>query len=355
LTESLSTLKKLLNYILPLVCKDFNIDTFKIYFLGLILQERWFSAHGISKRTTTKSLWQIYDTLNVRINWQLILYKLADLIITMFFGSDWYLVTDGSPLRQEHAKYRITKKGIISVKEMKNVPHNELISLSLTNGTVYIPLDFRIWTSKKVTKPSLYKKKTDLFLAMMYQFVLRHIPIKTILFDNGFAAKRILRWLNSHEFTWITRLKSNMNVKIDGKKCKIGDLGLEEGESTVLTISEVEGDVKIVCSKYKDEIVYIATNSTDIDNEALIEMYKRRWKVEVFHREAKQQLGLENIRMRNWVKLQNHVGFVCLSYAILSVLRAESNGTITDAKNIVHGLIYQTHDAHERLVLKLAC
>lgn len=273
----------------------------------------------------------------------------------MFFGSDWYLVADGSPLRQEHAKYRITKKGIISVKEMKNVPHNELISLSLTNGIVYIPLDFRIWTSKKVTNPSGYKKKTDLFLAMMYQFVLRQIPVKTILFDNGFAAKRILRWLSNNSFIWITRLKSNMNVRYNEKKCKIGDLELKEGESAVLTISEVQGDVKVVCSKYKDEIVYIATNQTDIDNTELIELYKKRWRVEVFHREAKQQLGLENIRMRSWVKLQNHVGFVCLSYALLSVLRAEFNGTITDAKNIVQDLIYQKHDAHERLVLKLAC
>lgn len=117
-----------------------------------------------------------------------------------------------------------------------------------------------------------------------------------------------------------------MNVKYNGKKFKIGDLGLDEGESVILKISEVEGDVKVVCSKYKDEIVYIATNLTSISDAELIELYRKRWKVEEFHREAKQQLGLENIRMRNWQKLQNHVGFVCLFYAILSVLRAEFNG-----------------------------
>lgn len=353
--KSLSTLKKILKYILPLVSKEFNIETFKIYLLGLILQERWFSANGISQRTTSQSLSQIYYYINTVINWQKIFYSLANLLIAMFFGSNWYLVTDGSPLRQEHAKYRITKKGFISVKEMKNVPHDELISLSLTNGTVYIPLDFRIWTSKKVTNPREYKKKTDLFLAMMYQYIVKRIPIRTILFDNGFAAKRILRWLNAHGFTWVTRLKSNMNVRYNGKKCKIGDLGLEEGESAVLTILEVEGDVKVVCSKYKDEIVYIATNQTDIDNAELIELYKQRWEVEVFHHESKQQLGLENIRMRSWVKLQNHVGFVCLSYAILSVLRAKFNGTISAAKHIIHEEIYQIHDAHERLVHLLAC
>ena len=52
--KSLSTLKKILKYILPLVSKDFNIETFKIYLLGLILQERWFSAHGISKNEMIK-------------------------------------------------------------------------------------------------------------------------------------------------------------------------------------------------------------------------------------------------------------------------------------------------------------
>jgi len=355
LIKSLSTLKKILKYILPLVSKEFNLETFKIYLLGLILQERWFSAHGISKRTTSQSLWQIYHHINKAINWQKIFYALANLLITMFFGSNWYLVTDGSPLRQEHAKYRITKKAFVSVKGLKNVPHNELISLSLTNGTVYIPLDFRIWTSKKVTNPSEYKKKTDLFLAMMYQYIIKRIPIRTILFDNGFAAKRILRWLNAHGFIWVTRLKSNMNVKYNGKKCKIGDLELKDGESAVLTISEVEGYVKVVRSNYKDEIVYIATNQTDMDNTELIELYKQRWEVEVFHHESKQQLGLENIRMRNWQKLQNHIGFVCLSYAILSVLRAEFNGTISAAKHIIHEEIYQIHNAHERLVLKLAC
>lgn len=353
--KPLSTLNKILKYILPLVSREFNIETFKIYLLGLIIQERWFSTHGISQRTTTQSQWQIYDALNKYINWQKILYKLANSIIVMFLGSNWYLVTDGSPLRQEFAQNRITKKGFISIKGMKNVPHDELISLSLTNGIAYIPLDFRIWTSKKVTSSSDYKKKTELFLAMLYQYVVRRIPIKTILFDNGFASKRILRWLNQRGFTWMTRLKDNMNVKLNGKSCKIRDLNLKIGESVVLKITEVEENVKIVRSYYKDETVYIATNQTEIEDTALIETYKKRWLVETFHREAKQHLGLENIRMRNWRKLQNHVGFVCLSYAILSVLRADTRGSIADAKHIIHEEVYQIHDAHERLVLKLAC
>ncbi len=74
---------------------------------------------------------------------------------------------------------------------------------------------------------------------------------------------------NSIVFERCCTFNQNFCVKYNGKKCKIGDLELKNGESAVLTISEVEGYVKVVRSNYKDEIVYIATNQTDIDNTEL--------------------------------------------------------------------------------------
>ena len=117
-------------------------------------------------------------------------------------------------------------------------------------------------------------------------------------------------------------------------------------------IAGVKGEVKIIRTCHQDEIVYIATNRTDIGDAELIEMYKKRWEVEIFHRESKQHLGLENIRMRDWQK-QNHVGFVCLAYALLSVLREEWGGSIGNVKYLIHEEVYQLHNAHERLLEKL--
>lgn len=350
MTNKLSTLNKLLKIILPLIHADFDIENFEVYLLGLILQERWFSTFGISKRNETKSMWQTYRFLNTRINWQKIYYTLANYAFVMFMGFNWYLIVDGSPLRQQHAKNRITKRSFINVKEYKNMPHNEFICLSLTNGIVYIPLSFRIWTSKKITNKLDYKKKTELFSAMLYEYLIKRIPVKTILFDNGFAAMRILQWLNNKGFTWFTRIKANKNVKYNGKKCHLKDLNLKIDEGVVLKMIGVKELVKIIRICHQDEIVYIATNQTDIDDTKMIEMYRARWKCEVFHREAKQHLGLENIRMRSWQKLQNHVGFVCLSYALLSILKQGIGGSILDVKHFIHNEVYQIHDAHERLV-----
>lgn len=354
LINRLSTLNKLLNILIPLISSYVDVETFKVYLLGLILQERWFSTHGISKRNKTKSIWQTYDFLKTSINWQKIYYTLGNYVFVMFMGLNWYLVVDGSPLKQKYAKYRITKRGFVCVKEYKNMPHNELICLSLTNGIVYIPLDFRIWTSKKITRKSDYKTKTQLFSAMLYRYLIKRIPVKTILFDNGFAAMSILQWLNNNNFIWYTRIKSNKKIRINGNNCKLRDLNLEIGESRVLEMVGVKGLVKIIRTCHQDEIVYIATNQTIIEDTELIATYKKRWKCEEFHREAKQHLGLENIRIRSWQKLQNHVGFVCLSYALLSILRQEWSGSIGDVKHIIHDNVYQIGDAHERLIQKLA-
>ena len=189
---------------------------------------------------------------------------------------------------------------------------------------------------------------------MIHEYFIRKFPVKTILFDNGFASKKILKWLNNNRFIWFTRIKSNKKIKFNGKNSKLKDLELKVGQSAVLKMVGVSGYVKIIRTCHQDEDVYIATNLTTIGDNALIKMYKKRWKVEEFHREAKQQLGLENIRVRSWQKLTNHVGFVCLSYALLSVLRQELGGSIGSVKQFVHDQVYQTYDAHERLIQKLA-
>jgi len=355
LINKLSTLNKLLNILIPLISGYVEIETFKVYLLGLILQERWFSTHGISKRNETKSMWQVYDFLDNGINWQNIYYALAKYVFESLIENNWYLVVDGSPLKQQYAENRITRKGLINVKDEKNIPHNELVCLSLTNGIVYIPLDFRIWTSKKITNKREYKTKPEIFLTILHQYLIRRIPVRTIVFDNGFASMKALKWLNQNGFIWITRIKSNKKIKISEKHCKLKDLKLEIDQSVVLEMTGVSGEVKIIRTCHQDEVVYIATNKTDIGDTKLKAMYKSRWSCEVFHREAKQHLGLENIRMRSWQKLQNHVGFVCLSYALLSILRQQWGGSIGHAKHIIHNEVYQIHDAYERLLQKLAC
>jgi hypothetical protein len=277
-------------------------------------------------------MWQLYDFLESNIHWKKLFYQLAKLIILIFKALNFYLTADGTPLKQEYATKRIARHGHIDISGMKNIPQNEMISIGLTNGNIYIPLDFNIWVSSKVSRPKNYKKKTEMFLSLLRKYLLMRIPVKTIMFDSYFSSKKIIKWLNKNGFIWCTRLKKNRIVYIDGNKSQLRDLGLEYEQSIICKLNNIKGDVKILRFCHQNEEYYICSNNINLTNEELKAEYLKRWEVEVFHREAKQKLGMEFLMMRSWKKLTNHVGFVCLAYSLLTVLKQLSGGSVGDLK-----------------------
>jgi hypothetical protein len=321
-----------LNYILSFVSKDIDKTSFRKYLIGLIYEEKGFCVHKISKNTKEKSMWQLYDFMESKIHWKNLFYQLAKLILPIFKAFNFYLTADGTPLKQVYAKNRITKKGLVSIVGMKNIPQNEMISIGLTNGNIYIPLDFCIWTSSKVCGAKEYKKKTDMFLNLMKKYLLMQIPVKTIMFDSYFASKKIIKWLNKNGFIWFTRIKKNRKIYLNGNKCQLQKSGLNYDESIITKMNGISQQVKILRFLHQDEEYYICSNNIHLTDEQLKSGYLKRWQVEVFHREAKQKLGLEFLMMQSWKKLTNHVGFVCLAYSLLTILKQLSGGSVGDVK-----------------------
>ena len=281
----------------------------------------------------------------MKINWQKILYAFARPFLQK---GQWYLVLDASSLEQTFSRFRIAKHKHVDINKMKHVPQNQLLSLIITNGTVELVLDYRIWVSPKVAKSKDYRKMTDLALDLLKRYKFLHLPLKEVLFDNYFACKKIIDWLNGNQCIWTTRLKGNRIIYQDGKASRLSDLNLNTGESVVGELKGVKGTVKILRVLYQDEVVFIATNAVDLDNDSLKKTYCTRWRIEQYHREAKQQLGLEYLWMRNYRSLYNHVGFVCLAYSILSSLRPSNRLTIGAIKRKIQDELYSTQDGIDR-------
>lgn len=347
-------LQIILNYILSFLSKDIDKVSFRKYLIGLIYQEKSFSTNKIAKNTKLRSKWQLYDFLESKINWKNLFYQLAKLILPILKALNFYLTADGTPLKQVYGTHRITKRGFISIKGMKNTPQNEMISIGLTNGTIYIPLDFSIWVSSKVSKPRDYKKKTDMFLNLMKRYLLMQIPVKTIMFDSYFASKKIIKWLNKNGFIWFTRLKKNRVIHVGGNKYQLQKSGLKYDESIVCKLNKISQQVKILRFCLQDEDYYICSNNIHLTDDALKAGYLKRWQVEVFHREAKQKLGLEFLMMQSWKKLTNHVGFVCLAYSLLTVLKQLSGGSIGNVKFKIADEALGVSSAIDIIDLKLA-
>ena len=104
-----------LNYIVEFLSKDIDKVSFRKYLLGLIYEEKQFSVRRISKRTQEKTMWQLYDFLESRIDWKSIFYQLAKALVLLFKVLNFYLVADGTPLKQKYGRHRITQRGFINL------------------------------------------------------------------------------------------------------------------------------------------------------------------------------------------------------------------------------------------------
>lgn len=347
-------LNHILNFILPLLSCHIDKKKFKKYLLALILEDKYFSVRRFSRTTQEYSQDQFYYFLKTKINWNKIFIRLAKIVILMFGKAGFYLTSDGTPLKQRHATHRITKHGHISIEGRKNIPQNELISIGLTNRVIYIPILWDIWVSPKVCKKRDYKSKPEIFLNLLKKYLILQIPIKTVMFDSFFTSKEIFKWLIKKEFKLTTRIKKNRTVYLNGIKYILDDLNLKENESIVCTIKGMDEQFKIFMFYHKNEEVYACTNDISLTDEELKAQYKSRWEVEVFHRESKQKLGLENFQVEDWQKLVNHVGFVCLAYSLLSILRHKCGGSIGDVKFNLQDDVYGLSTSSDTFEKKLA-
>ena len=343
-------LDKFLNPLFPLILTYVPLELFEIYLKGLIQDDRYFSTLNISRKTEKIKLWKIYTVLQYKISWNKLLYELTKLILVNFNPDNWYLVIDATPIEQHHSGYRITKRGKVSIKGMKNILQNQMLSLILTDGLTSIVLDFRLWFPKKVSKPYDYEKQTDLAFDLIKKYHLTKIRVRTILFDSYFSSKAITKWLNKNNYVWFTRLKKNRCVFINGNKYNIEGLNLETGQSIIAELKGLTGYVKILRISLQDEVSYIATNNTCLDNSDIESTYRMRWEIEIFHREAKQRLGLNYIRMENYRSYKNHIGFVCLAYSLLSALQKHNLSNISSVKRTIQDELYSTHDAIDRFI-----
>ena len=71
-------------------------------------------------------------------------------------------------------------------------------------------------------------------------------------------------------------------------------------------------------------------------------------------RESKQKLGLENFQVEDWQKLINHVGFVCLAYSMLTILRQEFGGSVGSIKFKLQDEVYGISRSADIFEQKLA-
>lgn len=168
----------------------------------------------------------------------------------------------------------------------------------------------------------------------------------TVVFDRGYVDYAWLNQLNRSEVWFVTRTKSNCRFKV--VQCQKTDR--TRGHICDQTIylktqrgGEYEGKLRRI--SYRDpetgKRLTFLTNRFDLSTQTICDLYKARWKVELFFKTMKQYLRIKKFlgTSANAVKAQILVALI--AYLLVQILRftAKTSISIADAMAVIGTLL----------------
>lgn len=185
-----------------------------------------------------------------------------------------------------------------------------------------------------------------------------------VLSDSGYDNKKLQRFFISQGWDFVGSIKKSRSVKtltqywqsvsdLFRRTRKIGPWqtvrhqaggGKKRRESRIRTLvgylKGVNHEVRLVSAiKPNGERLFLACSRTKIEPGAITRAYRSRWRVEIFHRDVKSYLGLEDAGLEKFDAIHAHVLWVYCVYLLLYELTGEASGSILARRRQVERLL----------------
>ena len=253
---------------------------------------------------------------------------------------DAFLVFDDSVTDKNHSH----KIEMVRLQYSGNA-HGLIKGIGVVNCLYVNPKTQRYWIIDwRVFDPeSDAKSKLTHMQEMFDQAVqIKRLPFRVVLMDAWYATKDLMLHLHRANKIFYCPLKSNRRVDDSGGQDpyrSVSDLRWNTQDDVAGKLIKVHGFPGAL--KVKLFRVVITTNRTewvvtnDIDQsstEDTREVCGIRWKIEQYHREVKQTLGLEKCQCRSATAQRNHIGCVILAWNRMTEIARELKSNIYSVK-----------------------
>lgn len=258
------------------------------------------------KETSHDSLSRILK--DPKFRWQTLLRTLA----LRIFGklSDGWLIIDDTVIDKSFASRIENLSWIYCSKKQRSVLGLNLVLLCWSNGTITIPLAFKVW--KKGGK----KSKFDLALELLaYARNVLCLRPKYVTFDSWYASKKILRRLQQYRWIFYSQLKRN-RIFNGLQVCQYGHTRYWTDQGIIF------GDFKVLVVKHGGK--YFVTNNLKCSKAELLAAYKTRWVIETLFRVLHNKLGLGQCQSRSLQCQSAHISLCLMSLLILERAKLET-------------------------------
>lgn len=217
-----------------------------------------------------------------------------------------------------------------------------LVNSFFTDGNVEFPVCADFYLRKEdADEKHPFKTLREICLEQL-DYAMKRLPIWLFIADAGLYADFLIQDIRSRGLKYILGTRVTNNISI-GRKKRINiekymqtltdddfKVHIVDGEAYFLHSVDVSernvGKEKLLISyKAGDEenIRINVTNLTQHSDNSLLCLLLKRWKIEVWHRDGKQHLGLEDCQVRKFSAIQKVVCAILVAYTQLILMKED--------------------------------
>lgn len=213
-----------------------------------------------------------------------------------------------------------------------------IVTATAVTGNNIIPYNLLCYYRKEDCTDRQYQSKNTIAEEIILS-TQNISSISTVIFDSWYSNDIVIGACKQAGKHFITIIKSNRNVTLHYQKCAVDVLAQKKDllpweefqheertfrSQTYSVFIHSIGSVKLVISQLYDDKnkkwgdkCYLISDMIEKSAQELVKEYLIRSGIESFHREAKQNVGLEGYFLRNNRGIERYLFLVMLTYALL--------------------------------------
>lgn len=203
-----------------------------------------------------------------------------------------------------------------------------MITAMLTDGNINMPINAAPYVTKNLSE-GFYKSKSKIAIEILQELIIAlgiekvKKLISMVLADAHYATREMLSFLQENQISFLMKIPSNRKVVINGVEGPLRKIfRLKKNYKTKEVTGLLDGKK---CYFYAIKTIHGNTiylvSSDQIKSVDAVKVYSIRWKIEIFHRTAKQQLGFKDCQMISIESQRQHALEVMKAYVMAEQYR----------------------------------
>ena len=253
----------------------------------------------------------------------------------MLMHKPWTKVNDIICWHYDHVSQRM-EKGIL----MLNFHYTDSTGISIPLGYEIITKTEDKWSEEyqKNVKKSLFTKNEIMQDKLHILHYNNEVKYRYVLFDKWFASTKNLVFIEEVlKKKFVCPIKSNRKIALTleernkGKYVNISTIDIKGGSSRLIFLEGYEKPLRLIKQVVKNgddgesTYLYLVTNDIGLSFDEILQIYKRRWKIEEYHKSLKQNLHIEHSPTKVETSQRNHIYLTVCGFIKLEKLRLNYN------------------------------